>query len=862
MISPGDEPIPGYRVEELLGRGQFGQVWRARSPGGTLVALKFLDLGGRQGWKEFRAIQRVKQIRHAHLMPVVAIWLLDEQGKVIDDDAIDTIANHHHQTQHDSESEETLVAQSNKQTRRPAQLIVANLVADNTLGDRLRECRQEGRKGIPVDELLRYMVEAAKGLDFLNSPRHAVANALGAVQHCDVKPDNIMLLGGSVVISDFGVAQIHGESRTNVTATSHAGTPAYMAPECFLSKTSQTTDQYGLAITYYELRTGRLPFHEESYVAVCEAHKDGTLDFSAASIAERKVLKKATSIDPKQRYASCAEFVERLQQAVRPTPKKAVVPAWPMVTATVLVLLAGVAGALLFPWNRDDGKGKTVPTDGVKAGELARTDERDSRASVPTDGFKAGELAPTDERDSRALAPADGVKADKPPLEPSASELADEARKLLEDGKFDDAVAAMRRALKKDPELFAKVLKDFPIVRHVNGGEVTCLEADPTGEGVVAALADGHVVRWSIPSDSRDVKEQVISTNHSPSGIKQLAIFGNKVAWVLSDGSRILLTGLGQPDLELTVPEPADRITQITQLAFAGQGRWLVATSELLDLSDTAEPPVVALHAWNLAAGDIPQSRQELLQDGEMEPKLAAARTEPWVVVSSYRSPGGPGIVRQCWMETRENKVLSEQFAEVNRLAVSDDDRRIAIAGKLVDAAYHVLLLDSQSSRSQLLPPEWDDLLSNLSFGPHGESLATGEYEIGLWTLPNNWNGSQEITSQPMPMPPPDHPDHSASSTAQSLVCLDDAKGVIAQYVHGVYWIGPRATGKKPKPLWHGAGKLRATTLAATPDLHWLITGHRDGSVRFWPLRHVELVLRASDEEGIEIPPASDDPSV
>src|SRR5690606_5562644 len=91
MLQRGDEPIPGYRLEKFLGRGQFGEVWRATSPGRASVALKFLNLSERQGWKEFRAIQQIKSIRtHPHLAPITALWLLDENGEVLGDDVVDS----------------------------------------------------------------------------------------------------------------------------------------------------------------------------------------------------------------------------------------------------------------------------------------------------------------------------------------------------------------------------------------------------------------------------------------------------------------------------------------------------------------------------------------------------------------------------------------------------------------------------------------------------------------------------------------------------------------------------------------------------------------------------------------------------
>ena len=162
MLEKGDEPVPGYRLEAFLGRGQFGEVWRATSPGGAKVALKFLNLDERQGLKEYRAIQRFKTIRYPHLASVTALWLLDEAGNVLDDVAVGAYDSPP-TTGSDTLRPDPIFESDHV----PHRLVVATLLCDKNLLDRLAECQAQGSAGIPVDELLRYMEEAAKAIDFL-----------------------------------------------------------------------------------------------------------------------------------------------------------------------------------------------------------------------------------------------------------------------------------------------------------------------------------------------------------------------------------------------------------------------------------------------------------------------------------------------------------------------------------------------------------------------------------------------------------------------------------------------------------------------------------------------------------------------
>ena len=375
IFEKGFEFAPGYRLETFLGRGQFGQVWHSTAPGGTAMAIKFIDLHDGQWQKEYAGIERVKQVRHPNLMPILSIWLLGNDGKALLEseaqprklsaqatlleDPASPGSLFEDPTRSDPESRDAISGDTNagdtkSPTSKPAEatmndatlrrtsldtieideaptkrdwldahqgrglarwMAVSMLLGGKSLLQRLKECRDQGLVGIPPDELLRLMDESAKGLDYLNSQAHDLGLENAALQHCDVKPANIVLLGSSAVVCDFGLARIM--SRDQVTASQIAGTPAYMAPEAIAGKPSKTSDQYSLAITYYHLLTGKLPLSDGSVWEVLDAHRAGKLNFVEAGPHEQSALRKATSLDWNQRYASSADMVSALRDARR-----------------------------------------------------------------------------------------------------------------------------------------------------------------------------------------------------------------------------------------------------------------------------------------------------------------------------------------------------------------------------------------------------------------------------------------------------------------------------------------------------------------------------------------------------------------
>ncbi len=299
----GHEPVPGYRLTEFLGSGAFGEVWKSVGPGGVETAIKIIDLSRKQGTKEFRALGLVKRIHHPNLVPITAFWLKDPEGNILDAES---------QEAQPINTRATMDVDATASDVRPAELIISMGLGEMNLFDRLEQCQAEGLSAIPIEELLDYMDGSARAIDYLNSPRHDLGKGRIAIQHCDIKPQNIMIVGGGAQVCDFGLAR----ALEDIRMSSAAGSPAYGAPELLRGdKPSATTDQYSLAISYVELRTGELPFDDDSLMGVVNAHLQGNLNLERLSEPERRVIQRATAIDPEGRWPSTVKMVKALREA-------------------------------------------------------------------------------------------------------------------------------------------------------------------------------------------------------------------------------------------------------------------------------------------------------------------------------------------------------------------------------------------------------------------------------------------------------------------------------------------------------------------------------------------------------------------
>jgi len=270
-LQVGSVPYPGYRLRQIIARGAFGEVWEAETDNGGLLAVKFLPSRDSLATaKEIRAIQNIRQLSHPGLVRIDQVW------------------------------------------SQPGYIAIAMELAEGSLID-LAEA-YEAEMGTPIDpaEAGRYFTQVAEVLDFLNTRQHTIEGRRVAFQHCDVKPSNILLFGDSVKLCDFGLSSV-----TSAPLRFHqrAGTLHYAAPEVFQGRLSDWTDQYALAVTYCELRGGKLPFKDTPATFV-RTYTRPAPDLSMLPRWEQPIVLRALAHAPQDRWPSCGEFMEKLAKVL------------------------------------------------------------------------------------------------------------------------------------------------------------------------------------------------------------------------------------------------------------------------------------------------------------------------------------------------------------------------------------------------------------------------------------------------------------------------------------------------------------------------------------------------------------------
>jgi serine/threonine protein kinase len=195
----------------------------------------------------------------------------------------------------------------------PGYIVINMELAEATLLDLMLVYQNELGQQLEPAMLGLYMWQVADALDYLNARKHLLDGRKVGFQHGDVKPSNILLLGDVAKLTDHGLATPTHGSRTPCP---EQGTPAYAAPEAFIGYYSEQSDQYSLAVTYFVLRTGLLPFPPPPNDPSI-SYLRPMADMSPLSEAERPALLRALSAVPQSRFPSCKDFMTAVLKSLK-----------------------------------------------------------------------------------------------------------------------------------------------------------------------------------------------------------------------------------------------------------------------------------------------------------------------------------------------------------------------------------------------------------------------------------------------------------------------------------------------------------------------------------------------------------------
>lgn len=278
----GQVLLEQFRIEERIGQGGMGAVYRARQT--TLdrdVAIKILHPDLAQNADAVRRFHREARISTALDHPnVVRVFLF---GQLPDGSLY----------------------------------LVMELLRGRTLAELLRT------EALPVHRALHIATQVADGV--------GEAHGQGIV-HRDVKPENVFLVTKGrdpdfVKVLDFGIARVfRGADQTSATQAGLVfGTARYISPEGAAGeRTDARSDVYSLGVLAYQLLTGETPFDGASPVTMLMAH----IHDSPPHVHTRRggrhvpdavadVVMRALSKNPEARYEDASEFGETLRGAAQ-----------------------------------------------------------------------------------------------------------------------------------------------------------------------------------------------------------------------------------------------------------------------------------------------------------------------------------------------------------------------------------------------------------------------------------------------------------------------------------------------------------------------------------------------------------------
>jgi len=285
-LTPGTVVVGRYRIEEKLGQGGMGAVYRAtQMPLGRAVALKVIK---RSLTDDAIAVKRFeKEARAMATLAAPSIVVIHDFG--------------------------TLDGSAPGETSGAGLFIAMELLQGEDLDERLA---RSGR--LPWTFVAHVGAAVCDAL--------VVAHGAGVV-HRDLKPANVMLTGDdarpNVKVLDFGVAKLKDDGGKGLTETGLVvGTPGYIAPEQMSGVTDDPrSDLYALGVLLFEALTGRPPFDAETPMKLLLKHlaepapKTHSLMEGALAPTELLTLVDALlSKAPEERPASAAVTAQRLRE--------------------------------------------------------------------------------------------------------------------------------------------------------------------------------------------------------------------------------------------------------------------------------------------------------------------------------------------------------------------------------------------------------------------------------------------------------------------------------------------------------------------------------------------------------------------
>ena len=296
--SEQQRPVPRtlgrYRLDELVGVGGFGQVWKGDDP-------------------ELDRVVAIKVLRpELHASVVQVGRFLDEAKKVARLRHPNTVSVH------DVGRDQGFC------------FIVSDFIDGMNLSTRMKTGK------IPGPKITSLVAKVADALH--HAHQHGII-------HRDVKPQNILLdRDEEPYLTDFGIAVTAQALRDGDTDVS--GTPAYMSPEQAKidgPPLDVRTDVYSLGVVLYELLVAKRPY-EASSVQILRQRFDAptppsprSIDASVPAELDTTCMK-AIAVDPGDRWGDSHKFAEALRQVYRRDASRSRVVAVAVLAALVIVV--------------------------------------------------------------------------------------------------------------------------------------------------------------------------------------------------------------------------------------------------------------------------------------------------------------------------------------------------------------------------------------------------------------------------------------------------------------------------------------------------------------------------------------------